>query len=59
MDKLYTKLYNLYLKALLNLNIGYGMQSSDQMIDIINAIDLIKNGNLKDSEILRIFSYYE
>lgn len=46
---------------LINVNIGYrhNKNSLFKMNEIINAIDYIRNGNPKNSEIIKIIQYYE
>lgn len=59
-NKLYQKLYYMFKTELLNLNIGYDYNRSslEQMIDIINAIDLLKT-QLPREESLKIIKLYE
>lgn len=61
MDKLYNNLYNLFLNELSNLKIGnmYNNSQMQRMMDIVNAIDYIKNGKLSRKEIIKILKYYE
>ena len=61
MDKLYTNLYSLFLAELNDLKIGktYNDSRMQYMMDIINAIDYIKNGKLSRKEIIKILKYYE
>ena len=61
MDNLLKKLMKLYLQELINVNIGYtnNPKSLELMWELMNAIDLIKYGNLTRSEFLKIITYYE
>lgn len=58
---LYNKIYKLFIMELINVNIGYrhNKNSLFKMNEIINAIDYIRNGNPKNSEIIKIIQYYE
>ena len=60
MDKLYSTLYILFSKELLNLNIGYSLNKSklNKMMDIINAIEYIKIKNSSHDDIINIINYY-
>lgn len=60
-DKLYNNLYSLFLTELNNLKMGnkYNDSRMQYMMDIINAIDHIKNGKLSRKEIIKILKYYE
>lgn len=60
MDKLYETLYILYSTELVNLNIGYSLyrKKLNQMIDIIGAIEYIKNTNNDQEDIINIINYY-
>lgn len=60
MDKLYETLYILYSTELVNLNIGYFLDRKklNQMIDIIGAIEYIKNTNNDQEDIINIINYY-
>lgn len=60
MDKLYKTLYILYSTELVNLNIGYSLDRKklNQMIDIIGAIEYIKNTNNDQEDIINIINYY-
>ena len=59
MDKLYETLYILYSTELVNLNIGYSLDRKklNQMIDIIGAIEYIKNTNNDQEDIINIINY--
>lgn len=61
MKELYNLLYTTYIRELHRLNIGYTINRDELvlMFDIINAIDYIKNGSPKTSEIYKIIQYYE
>ena len=61
MDRLYRILIKLYLKELMQLNIGYQVdaQALADMYDLANAIDFIQNGGPTNSEILKIIAYYD
>lgn len=61
MKELYHLLYTTYIRELHRLNIGYTINHDELvlMFDIINAIDYIKNGSPKTSEIYKIIQYYE
>lgn len=58
---LYFKLYDLFSKELLNLNIGYSHNESvlSEMMDIVNAIDYINHGNPSKADIIKIIKRYE
>lgn len=60
-DKLYEKLYLLFKRELKSLNIGYQYNKSriNEMMDIVNAIDYIKYGQLSRREIIKIIKRYE
>ena len=60
MDKLYETLYILYSTELVNLNIGYSLDRKklNQMIDIIGAIEYIKNTNNDQEDIINIINYH-
>ena len=59
-DLLNIKLYNLFVKNLTNLNIGYEIDRADlqQMIDIIQAIDYIQTGHPSKKEVRKIINIY-
>lgn len=61
MNNIYNKLYNVYIKELHKLNIGYAMDNSTikYMFDLINAIDYVDNGMPSTTEIYKIITYYE
>ena len=52
MDLLNNRLYQLFVLELMNLNIGYEMSKSriSNMVDIIQAIDYIQNGDPSKKE---------
>ena len=60
MEKLYIKLYKLFSSELLNMNIGYdyNLDNLQKMIDLVQAIDYIQNGNSTRKEIIKIINYY-
>jgi hypothetical protein len=60
-DKLYNNLHHLFLKELNDLKIGnvYNYSRMQHMIDIVNAIDYVKNSKLSRNEIIKILKYYE
>lgn len=60
MEKLYIKLYKLFTEELLNMNIGYDRNLSklQEMVDLVQAIDYIQNGNPTKKEIIKIINYY-
>lgn len=60
MEKLYIKLYDLFSKELLNMNIGYdyNLTKLREMVDLVQAIDYIQNGNPTKREIIKIINYY-
>lgn len=60
MEKLYIKLYKLFSSELLNMNIGYdyNLDNLQKMIDLVQAIDYIQNGNPTRKEIIKIINYY-
>jgi hypothetical protein len=60
-EQLNIKLYKLFYKELLNLNIGYQYDRLilKQMMDIINAINYINSSNPSKKEIEKIINYYE
>lgn len=61
MEKLYNKLYILFLQELNCLNIGYRFNTArlQQMMDLLNAIDYIKYGRPSKKEIIKILKHYE
>jgi len=60
MDKLYETLYLLFSTELVNLNIGYPLNRNklNKMIDIIGAIEYIKNIDSNQENIINIINYY-
>lgn len=60
MDKLYETLYLLFSTELVNLNIGYPLNRNklNKMIDIIGAIEYIKNIDSNQEDIINIINYY-
>lgn len=60
MEKLYIKLYKLFSEELLNINIGYdhNLNKLQEMVDLVQAIDYIQNGNPTKKEIIKIINYY-
>lgn len=61
MDLLNNRLYQLFVLELMNLNIGYEMSKSrvSNMVDIIQAIDYIQNGDPSKKEIQKLINIYE
>lgn len=61
MDKLYKKLYDIYIKELLNLNIGYEFNKCNitSMMNLINAIYYINSNDLTELEKHNLIHYYE
>lgn len=61
MEKLYNKLYALLLSELKDLNIGHPHNKSrmQDLMDIANAIDYIKYGQLSRKDIIKIIKHYE
>lgn len=61
MDLLNNRLYQLFVLELMNLNIGYEMSKSriSNMVDIIQAIDYIQNGDASKKEIQKLINIYE
>lgn len=61
MDILNNRLYQLFVLELMNLNIGYEMSKSriSNMVDIIQAIDYIQNGDPSKREIQKLINIYE
>lgn len=59
-DLLNTKLYQLFVAQLMEQNIGYDYNRTrlQQMIDIIQMIDYIQNGNPSKREIQKIINIY-
>lgn len=60
-EVLYNILYKMFVKELLNLNIGYNFNDNNlrEMINLVNAIDYIERNTLKNEEIVKILQYYE
>lgn len=60
MDKLYETLYLLFSTELVNLNIGYPLNRNklNKMINIIGAIEYIKNIDSNQEDIINIINYY-
>ena len=60
MDKLYETLYLLFSTELVNINIGYPLNRNklNKMIDIIGAIEYIKNIDSNQEDIINIINYY-
>lgn len=60
MEELNTKLYKIFVKQLMELNIGYNYdpQAIEQMLDIINAIDYMAHGDLNKQNTQKILSLY-
>jgi hypothetical protein len=60
-DELNFKLYKLFSLELVDLNIGYSFNSSriSKMMDLVNAIDYIKNGDPSRNDIIKILKRYE
>lgn len=58
MDLLNSKLYQLFVQELMNLNIGYELNKLriSRMIDIIQAIDYIQYGDPSKREIKQIIN---
>lgn len=61
MNELYAILYKTYIRELHRLNIGYTIdkQNIQYMLDLINTIDYIENGNPLITEIYKIVAQYE
>lgn len=61
MEILYNLLYNIFVKELININIGYihSKKSLFTMNELINAIDYIEHGHPTNEEIIKIIQYYE
>lgn len=61
MDLLNNRLYQLFVLELMNLNIGYEMSKSriSNMVDIVQAIDYIQNGDPSKKEIQKLINIYE
>ena len=61
MEKLYKKLYTLFLSELNDLRIGYAYNKlrMQEMMNILNAIDYIKHRQLSRKEIIKIIKHYE
>lgn len=60
MERLYIKLYKIFSSELLNMNIGYDydLDKLQEMLDLVQAIDYIQNGNPNKNEIIKILNYY-
>jgi hypothetical protein len=60
-DILYRKLYEVFKKELIKLNIGYEFDRStlSYMNDLVNAIDFLNNGNPTNTEAITIIRRYE
>ncbi len=60
MDLLNIKLYQLFVVQLMEQNIGYNYNRArlQQMIDIVQMIDYIQNGNPSKKEIQKIINIY-
>lgn len=60
-EVLYNILYKMFVKELLNLNIGYNFNDNNlrEMMNLVNAIDYIERNTLKNEEIIKILQYYE
>lgn len=60
MDLLNIKLYQLFVVQLMEHNIGYNYNRArlQQMIDIVQMIDYIQNGNPSKKEIQKIINIY-
>lgn len=61
MEILYNLLYNIFVKELINVNIGYtyNPKSLFMMNELINAIDYIEHGHPTNDEIIKMIQYYE
>lgn len=61
MEELNFKLYKLFVQELLELNIGYSYNAPrlTSMMDLVNAIDYIKNGDPSKKDIIKILKRYE
>lgn len=61
MEVLYNKLYKLFVKELINLNIGHEINKKSLYVmnELIQAIDYIENGNPTNNKIIKIIQYYE
>lgn len=59
-DLLNIKLYQLFVVQLMEQNIGYNYNRArlQQMIDIVQMIDYIQNGNPSKKEIQKIINIY-
>lgn len=59
-DLLNIKLYHLFVTELVEQNIGYDCNTNrlQQMMDIIQMIDYIQNGNPSKKEIQKIINIY-
>lgn len=60
-EELNIKLYKLFVKQLTELNIGYDFEKNimQGMMDLVNAIDYIRNGHANKYEIHQILGIYE
>ncbi len=60
MDLLNIKLYKLFAVQLMELNIGYepNIERLQEMMDIVQMIDYIQNGNPSKQEIQKIINIY-
>ena len=60
MDLLNIKLYQLFVVQLMEQNIGYNYNKArlQQMIDIVQMIDYIQNGNPSKKDIQKIINIY-
>lgn len=61
MDILYKQLFEIFIKELNRLNIGYEFNIStiSYMKDLINAIEFLKYGNPTYTEAIKIIQRYE
>lgn len=59
-EQLYIKLYKIFSEELMKMNIGYDFNISklQYMLDLVNSIDYIQNGNPSRKEIIKIMQYY-
>jgi hypothetical protein len=59
-EQLYIKLYKIFSEELMKMNIGYDFNISKlrSMLDLVNSIDYIQNGNPSRKEIIKIIQYY-
>lgn len=60
-ELLYNKLYKMFVKELMQLNIGcsFNKHMLWNMNELVYAIDYIENGHLTSDEIIKIIQYYE